>query len=108
MAAGDDEEFAGGVKFGAGVAAIGGEFGEGSENVKLGDGGGGLAKARGLGGDARAEIKEELAFDFEDAFVGGEDFALVFLEFGRGEAFGVDEGLLALVIGGGVGEIRLG
>ena len=108
MAAGDDEEFAGGIEFGAGVVAVGGQLGEGSEDVELGNGGGGLAEARGLRGDGGAEIDEELALDFEDALVGGEDFALVFLEFGRGEALGVDEGLLALVIGGGVGEIGLG
>jgi len=49
-----------------------------------------------------------LAFDFEDAFVGGENFALVIFEFWRSETLGVDEGLLAFVIGGSVGEIGPG
>ena len=35
------------------------------------------------------------------------NFALVFLEFGRGESFGVDERLLALVVGWRHGEVRL-
>ena len=90
MAAGDDEEFAASGEFGAGVAAVGGEFGEGGEDVELGDGAGGFAQARGLRGDAGADFDEELAFDFADAFVGGEDFAFVVFEFGAGEAFGVD------------------
>src|SRR5208337_4710829 len=48
MAASDDEEFAGGSEFRASVAAVGGELGEGSEDVELSDGGGGSAEARGL------------------------------------------------------------
>src|SRR5271157_415338 len=98
MASGDDEEFAGGIEFGASVAAVGGELGERGEDIELGDGGGGFAEARGFGGDGGAEIDEELALDFEDALIGGEDFAFVLLEFGRGETLGVDESLLALVI----------
>ena len=44
---------------------------------------------------------EKAALDFEDAVVGIENFALVFLQFGRGETLGVDQRLLAIVIGGG-------
>ena len=100
MAAGNDEEFAGGGKFRPSVAAVGGELRKRSEDVELRDGSRRLAQARGLGSDAGAQIDEKLALDFEDALVGGEDFALVFFQFGRGEALGVDEGLLTFVIGG--------
>ena len=79
MAAADDEEFAGIVELRANVAAVRGEFGEGGEDVELGDGGGRAAKARCLGSDARAEINKKLAFDFEDALVGGENFPFVLL-----------------------------
>ena len=51
MTAGNDEEFTGGGEFGTRVVAVGGELGEGSEDVELGDGGGGFAEARGLRGD---------------------------------------------------------
>jgi hypothetical protein len=108
VAATDDEEFAGVVEFWADVAAVGGEFREGGEDVEFGDSGGGAAEAGGFGGDAGANVDEELAFDFEDSLVGGKDFALVVFEFGRSEALGVDEGLLAFVIGGGVREIGFG
>jgi hypothetical protein len=108
VAAADDEEFAGVVEFRANVAAIGGEFRERGEDVELGDGGSGAAEASGFGGDAGADVNEELALDLEDAFVGGENFALVVFEFGRGEALGVHEGLLAFVICGSVGEIGFG
>ena len=65
MAAADDEEFAGVVELWADVVAVGSKAGEIGENVEFGDGGGGATKARGLGSDARAEIKKKVAFDFE-------------------------------------------
>jgi len=80
VAATDDEEF-------TGVVELGGEcrcdrrrfFAKRSEDVELGDGGGGAAEAGGFRGDAGAEVDEELALDFEDALVGGEDFSFVIL-----------------------------
>src|SRR5580700_952549 len=79
MAATDDEKFTRVVEFGADVAAVGGEFGKRGEDVELGHGGGSAAEACGFGGDAGANVDEELALDFEDAFVGGEDFSFVIL-----------------------------
>src|SRR5580704_16199852 len=79
MAAADDEEFAGVVEFGTDIVAVGGEFCKRGEDVELGYGGGGAAEARGFGGDAGADVDEELALDFEDALVGGEDFSFVIL-----------------------------
>ncbi len=82
MAPADDEKFAGGVEFRAGITAIRGELGKRGEHVELRDGSSGAAQSRSLGGNRRADIDEKLALDFEDAFVGGENFALVFLQFG--------------------------
>ena len=72
------------------------------------DGGGGSAKARSLRRDAGANFDEECALDFQNAFVGGENFAFVLLQLGSGEAFGVDQRLLALVIGGREMQIGFG
>ena len=79
VAAADDEEFAGIVKFRADITAIGGKLGEGGEDVELGDCSSCTAKTRGFAGDAGAQIDEELAFDFEDALVSSENFPLVIL-----------------------------
>jgi hypothetical protein len=46
-----------------------------------------------------AELGEELFFNFNGAVVGGEDFDFVVFELGGGEALGVDQCLLAFVIG---------
>ena len=48
------------------------------------------------------------ALDLDGALLRGEDFGFVVLELGRGEALGIDEGLLALVVGGDGGEIGFG
>ncbi len=67
-----------------------------------------FAQPRRFPGDARAQIDEKLPLDFEDALVGGEDFALVFLQLRTSEALGVDEGLLALVVAGREMQVRFG
>src|SRR5258707_224413 len=59
-------------------------------------------------GDTGAQVDEKLAFDFGDTLVGGEDFAFVFFQLGRGKTFGVDEGLFAFVVGGSEMEIGFG
>lgn len=69
-----------GLEFGerwARVIAVGSERSEINEHVKLRDGRGSLAKARGLRGDGFANFAEEAAFDFEDALVSVENFALI-------------------------------
>ena len=71
MTASDDEQLAGRVELGANVAAIGGQLGERTEHVELGDGASRAAKARRLPSDDRANFDKKLAFDFEDALVGG-------------------------------------
>ena len=47
-----------------------------------------------------AKLGEDAALDLDGAFLRGEDFRLELFELGSGEALGVDEGLLALVVGG--------
>ena len=108
MAAAEDDEFAGVGELGAHVVARGGERGEVGQHVELRDGGGGAAQARRLLRDPGAHFGEEAALDFGDALVGGEDFAFVLLQLGRGEALGVDQRLLALEIGGREMQVGLG
>jgi len=99
MAAADDQEFSRGIEFWACVSTIGRKFCKASEDVKLGDGGCGAAEAGSFGGDAGADVDVELALDFKNAFIGGEDFAFVVFKLAAGESLGVDKSLLAFVIG---------
>src|SRR5580658_1825252 len=78
------------------------------DEIDFGDGGAGTADARGVVDEAAAEIGEDAFFDFDGALLGGEDFGFVVLELRSGEALGVDEGLLAFVVGGGGGEVGFG
>ena len=60
---------------------------------------------------AAANLRTSAKISFssvEDLLFGGEDFALVLLQLGRGEALGVDQRLLALVVGGGQMQVGLG
>jgi hypothetical protein len=59
-------------------------------------------------GHPAAHFGKEPAFDFGDAFIGGEHFGFIFLEFGRGETLSVDERLLALEIGRRKMQVGLG
>src|SRR5207237_551441 len=68
----------------------------------------GGAQARGVGSNGGTNVDEKLAFDFDDALVSGEDFAFVSLQLRRSEALGVDQGLLALVIGRSKMQVGLG
>ena len=67
--------------------------------------GGGADALRLLGG-LLANFGEDPLLDLENLLFGGEHFALVLLQLGRGEALGVDQRLLALVIGGR--EVQIG
>ena len=55
-----------------------------------------------------AHLGEQFFFQREDLVFGVEDLALVVLQLGRGEALGVDQSLLALVVGGGQVLVGLG
>ena len=100
MASGEDAHLAGIGEGGALVAILGGDLGERGGDIEFGDGGGGGADALGVRGGALADVGEEFLFEGEDLVFGVEHFALVVLQLGRGEALGVDQGLLALVVGG--------
>jgi hypothetical protein len=76
------------------------EVGEVGEEIDLGDVAGGFAYASGVVEELAAEFGEDAALDFSAAFLRGENFYFELFEFGGGEALGVDEGLLSLVIGG--------
>src|SRR5580704_18162614 len=94
----DDEKFAGGIELRADVAAIRGQLCKRGEDIQLRLGRRGASQTHRLRGNGRTDIHEQLAFDFENAFVGGKNLALVFLELGGSEAFGVDQRLLALIV----------
>ena len=108
MSAAEDEHLAAIGEFGPDVAPRGGQHGERGQHVQLRDGGRGAAQTRRLPGHPGAHLGEEPPFDFADTLVGGENFALVFLEFGRGEALGIYESLLALEIGRNKVQVGLG
>jgi hypothetical protein len=67
---------------------------------KLGDGARRGANSLRLRGGALADIGEQFAFQRQDLLFGVEHLALVIFQLGRGEALGVGQRLLALVIGG--------
>jgi hypothetical protein len=82
--------------------------GEVGEEVDLCDVAGGLADAGGVGEELAAEFGEDAALDFAGALLCGQDFYFELFELGGGEAFGVDEGLFALVVGGNGLGVGLG
>ena len=90
------------------VVAHGGDVGEVCQQVELRDHGSTAANARGGREDGGAQLGKEASLDFDRALVRGEDAGLVVLELGGGEAFGVDQRLFALVVGGDGLEVGLG
>src|ERR1019366_5941931 len=106
MAAGEYTHLAGTRERGALVAVLGGDLGERGGDVEFGDGGGGGADALRVAGGAFADVGEEFLFEGEDLFLGIEHLALGILQLGGRKTFGVGQGLLAFVIGGG--EILIG
>jgi len=74
------------VEFRASVTAIGAKFREEARTSSCAMAEAGLAQARRFCGNAGAQVDEKLALDFEDALVGGEDFALIFFQLGGRES----------------------
>ncbi len=105
VAAGDDPHLASGRELRTGVAVFGGHLSEAGGDVEFRNSGRGGADALGMIGRLLADFAEDALLDFEDLLFGREHLDFVFLQLGRGEALGVDEGLLALVIGGRVVQI---
>ena len=95
-------------ELGADEAAFGGSGGEGGEYVQRSGGFGGFLKL----GQGRLNVFEE---GFKQAFfqcqcllLRGQDFVFEGFEFGGDEAFGVFQGLAALVVGGGLFGLDFG
>ena len=59
-----DKHLAGGIEFGASIAAVGRKLAKSGQNVKLSNGRSGAPQASRFGCDGRADVNEELAFDF--------------------------------------------
>ena len=78
------------------------------QQIDFGDRQRGAADARGFGGDGGAQLGEDAPLDFDDLLLRVEDLGFVFLQLGRGEALGVDQRLLALVVGGSEMQVGLG
>ena len=107
MAAGDDLDVGGVVKPGAAVVSQGRDLGQGCQDIDFSEGERGLADAAGFSRNGRAQLGKQAAFDLYDLFLGIENFGFVFFQLRSGEALGVDQGLLALVVGRGQVRIRL-
>ena len=98
MAAFLNQQFAVVGKFRALVVALGGEMGEAGEHVELRQRGGGLANARGIARHLAADADEQVAFQRRGCAPRRPESSLLFFQLRRGEAFGVHQCLLALVI----------
>src|SRR5256885_8532532 len=61
-----------------------------------------------MGGYGGAQLGKDFSFQLDDLLLRVEDFALVDFQLGRGEALGVDQRLLALVVVGHQMEIGFG
>ena len=107
MAPADDFKLSAVAEFRPGVVPGAGELGEGGEDVELRQRRGGGAEARGSGRHLPAHLGEELPLEFGDLLFRREHLALVLLELRRGEALGVHQRLLALVVGRRSRQVRL-
>ena len=101
VAPGDDFDVGGIVELRAAVIAQGRDVGQRRQHIDFGQRQRGLADAAGFSGNRRAQLGKQPALDFDDLFLGIENLGFVFFQLRRGEALGVDQGLLALVVGRG-------
>ena len=93
---------------GAAIALPGGEFGQGAQDINLGEDGPRLDQPGGVGGHPIAEGGEEFIFEGVGPVLGVPDLVLVFLQLGRDVVLGVLDGLLADVVAGDLGRCRSG
>ena len=89
------------------VIALGGNLRQPAQQVELPDGSGGGADASGLLRRFLASLAEDSALDLENPFLRFQHLRFPLLELGRGEPFRVDQGLLAVVMVGNLGGVRL-
>ena len=92
---------------GTAVSTVLGDQGESRQDIHLRQGQRGLAYPLRLRGNGDAQLGKQAALNLDDLFLRVQDFDLVFLQFGCGEAFGVDQRLLALVIGRSMMQVGL-
>ncbi len=85
-----------------------GNFGERGGYIQFGDRSRGCANASRQRCRECASLLEDLALQSKNLVLGIEDLALQFLQFGRGETFGIHQRLLALVVGRGQMQIGFG
>ena len=67
----------------------------------------GLPDALGLRGNRRAQLGKQPPLDLDNLFLGVQNLRLVLLQLRSGEALGIHQRLLALVVGGRVVQVRL-
>ncbi len=79
-----------------------------AEDVERGQRACGVLNARRFGGDAAAQVLEDLQLALEDSLVGAEYLGLVLLERSRGEPFAAGDGLLALIVVRNGVQVRFG
>ena len=76
-----------------------GKVPEAGKEIDLGDPTSGFAQPGRLRQQGAAKFGEKAALDLGGTLLRGQDLGFELLELGRGKAFGVDEGLFALVVG---------
>ena len=87
------------------VAIFRGHLREGAGDIQFGDSGRGLPDSRGVSGGEQAQILKDLALQGQHLFFRVQNLAFQFLELRRGEAFGIHQRLLTLVIRGRVVQV---
>ncbi len=108
VAAFDDFEGAGGGDFGAAIAALGGEVGQGAQAIETGQALGEFGEGGDVGEKGDANLFEELLLEFDGALLGGEGFGFEGFEFFGDIALGVFDGLFAGPGGGDFLAMRVG
>ncbi len=96
------------MKRGLAVIAQGRDVRQAGEHIHFGQCKRGLADALGFGSNGRSQFGKESALDLDNLLLGVENFRFILFQLRRCEALGVDQSLLALVIGRGMVQIRFG
>src|ERR1035438_263389 len=81
------------------VIAQRGNVGEAGEHVRFGQCQRGLTNTLGLASNRGTQLGKESPFNLDDLFLGIENLGLVLFQFWSCEAFGVDQGLFAFIVG---------
>ncbi len=93
------------LKFRPAIIPQRGNMREAREHIDFGKCQRGLADAFGLGGNGGPQFGKESALDLDNLFLRVENLRLIFLQLRSGEALGIDQRLLALIVGGRVMQV---